>query len=200
MREHQHAADDTTLNALRHLRQPWRGWEIANGVIRVQTADDGVVVRLTVAHAEPEPGFRVRRIAADFEKGAVRPVRAVAGFEGGANDVVILEGESWLTRLVRPTDRTAADDDDARAARDARAATLAALGGRAAGDDVLVTHGHPRERPQRADACCATTDAVLVASPRGLSWLARLGAEPGALEVVTDAGVIRDFLAARGYR
>ena len=193
MREHQHAADDTTLNALRHLRQPWRGWEGANGAIRVQTASDGVVVRMTVAHAEPEPGFRVRRIAADFEKGAVRPVRAVAGFEGGTNDVVILEGESWLTRLIR-------SGDDAAAGDDVRAATLAALGGRAGADDVLVTHGHPRERPARADACCATTDAVLVASPRGLSWLARLGAERDALEVVTDAAVIRDFLAARGYR
>ena len=190
MREHQHAADDTTLNALRHLRQPWRGWESTNGAIRVQTADDGVVVRMTVAHAEPEPGFRVRRIAADFEKGAVRPVRAVAGFEGGTNDVVILEGESWLTRLIRSGDDAA----------DARTATLASLGGRAGADDVLVTHGHPRERPGRADACCATTDAVLVASPRGLSWLARLGPERDVLEVVTDAGVIRDFLAARGYR
>jgi hypothetical protein len=189
MREHQHAADDTTLNALRHLRHPWRGWEIANGVVRVQTVDDGVVVRMTVAHAEPETGFHVRRIAADFEKGAVRPVRAVAGFEGGSNDVVILEGESWLTRLLR------ASDD---ASDDARAATLAALGGTAA-VDTLVTHGHPRERPARADACCGTTDAVLVASPRGLTWLARLGAGRDALEVVTDASTIRDFLAARGY-
>lgn len=180
MREHQHAADDTTLNALRHLRQPWRGWECTNGVVRVQTADDGVVVRMTVAHAEPEPGFHVRRIAADFEKGAVRPVRAVAGFEGGTNDVVILEGESWLTRLVR-TDPFADED------------VPAALG------EPLVTHGHPRERPERADARCATTDAVLVASPRGLSWLARLGADPDAIEIVTDGGVIRDFLAGRGY-
>ena len=195
MREHQHAADDTTLNALRHLRQPWRGWESANGVVRVQTADDGVVVRMSVAHAEPEAGFRVRRIAADFEKGAVRPVRAVAGFEGGSNDVVILEGESWLTRLVRPADDAASTYDD-----DARAATLAALGGREAGDDVLVTHGHPRGRPERADACCATTDAVLVASPRGLLWLARVPAEGDGLEVVTDAGAIRDFMRARGYQ
>ena len=179
MRDHHHAADDTTLNALRHLRQPWRGWECANGVARVQTAHDGMVVRITVAHAEPEPGFRVRRIAADFEKGAVRPVRAVAGFEGGTNDVVILEGESWLTRLVRPT-----GDPVAAIARN---------------DDALVTHGHPRARPATADACCATTDAVLVASPRGLTWLARLGAEPDALEIVTDAGVVRDFMAARGY-
>ena len=177
MREHQHTADDTTLNALRHLRQPWRGWESANGVVRVQTADDGVVVRMTAAHAEPEPGFRVRRIAADFEKGAVRPVRAVAGFEGGSNDVVILEGESWLTRLVRPADDAAATYDD----------------------DALVTHGHPRERPARADACCATTDAVLIASPRGLLWLARVGPAADVVEIVTEGGVIQDFLRARGY-
>jgi len=195
MREHQHTADDTTLNALRHLRQPWRGWESANGVVRVQTADDGVVVRMTAAHAEPEPGFRVRRIAADFEKGAVRPVRAVAGFEGGSNDVVILEGESWLTRLVRPATDTDTDTYD----DDARAATPAALGGPEAGDDVLVTHGHPRERPARADACCATTDAVLIASPRGLLWLARVGPAADVVEIVTEGGVIQDFLRARGY-
>lgn len=189
MREHHHAADDTTLNALHHLRHPWRGWELTNGVVRVQTANDGVVVRVSVARAEPESGFHVRRIAADFEKGAVRPVRAVAGFEGGTNDVVILEGESWLTRLVRPQ----------AGEHDARSAAFPAIGG-SAGDDVLVTRGHPRERPGDCDACCATTDAVLVVSPRGLTWLARLGAEPDALDVVTDAGVTRDFLAARGYR
>ena len=196
MREHHHAADDATLNALRHLRHPWRGWESNAGIVRVQTVTDGMVVRMTVTHAEPEPGFRVRRIAADFERGAVRPVRAIAGFEGGTNDVVILEGESWLTRLVRPTagaTGTAAFDDDARAA------TLAAIGGTTAADKPLVTHGHPRARPGDCDACCATTDAVLVASPRGLTWLVRLGAEPDALDVVTDASVIRDFLAARGY-
>lgn len=180
MREHQHDADDTTLNALRHLRQPWRGWEQANGMVRVQTANDGVVVRMTVAHAEPEPGFHVRRIAAAFEQGAVRPVRAVAGYEGGTNDVVIFSGESWLTRLVRTEPSGAADDADART-------------------DVLVTHGQPMERPEHADASCTTTDAVLVASPRGLGWLARLGAQPDQLEIVTDAGVIRDFLTARGY-
>lgn len=185
MREHQHDADDTTLNALRHLRQPWRGWEIANGVVRVQTADDGVVVRLTVAHAEPEPGFRVRRIAAGFEQGAVRPVRATAGFEGGTNDVVIFSGESWLTRLVRGEGLGAADDTDART--DART-------------DALVTHGHPMERPENADASCTTTDAVLVASPRGLGWLVRLAEMPDALEVVTDSGSVRDFLESRGYR
>ena len=195
MREHHHAADDATLNALRHLRHPWRGWETSAGIVRVQTATDGVVVRMTVAHAQPEPGFHVRRIAADFERGAVRPVRAIAGFEGGTNDVVILEGESWLTRLVRP----GATADASGTADDARAATLAAIGGVPAGDRALVTHGHPRARPASCDACCATTDAVLVVSPRGLSWLVRLGAEPDALDVVTDAGVIRDFLAARGY-
>ena len=177
IREHHHAADDTTLNALRHLRRPWRGWESAGGVVRVQTADDGVVVRLTVVHAEPERGFRVRRIAADFEKGAVRPVRAVGGFDVGTNDVVILEGESWLTRIVAGE----------------------SAGGRAS-DESLVTHGHPRDRPARCEACCATTDAVLVASSRGLTWLARLGAAADAIDVVTDAGVVREFLAARGYR
>jgi hypothetical protein len=176
IREHHHAADDTTLNALRHLRRPWRGWESASGVVRVQTADDGVVVRLTVAHAEPERGFRVRRIAADFEKGAVRPVRAVGGFDVGTNDVVILEGESWLTRIVAGE----------------------SAGGRAS-DESLVTHGHPRERPARCEACCTTTDAVLVASSRGLTWLVRLGSRDEQLEVVTDHGAIRDFLSARKY-
>ena len=189
MREHHHAADDTTLNALRHLRQPWRGWESADGVVRVQTADDGVVIRLTVAHAEPESGFRVRRIAADFEKGAVRPVRAVAGFEGGINDVVVLAGESWLTRLVRPEGSFGVETPvGSRQAIEADAPR------------ALVTHGNPLERPEIVDACCATTDAVLVASPRGLTWLARLGATPDAIEIVTDAAVVRDFLATRGYR
>ena len=184
-REHDLTADETTLNALRHLREPWRGWESEGGVVRVQTTD-GVVVRLAAADGEPERGFRVRRLVADFERGAVRPVRAVTGFDAGGNDVVVLEGESWLTRLVRPA--VGADvpdtDDDA--------------GG--AGDETLVTHGHPRERPAVHDARCATTDGVLVASARGVLWLVRLGGRQDALEVVTDASVVREFLAARGYQ
>ena len=184
MREHDHCADDTTLNALRHLRQPWRGWEAANGVVRVQ-ATDGVVIRITVARDEPESGFLVRRLAADFEKGAVRPVRAVAGFEGGTNDVVILEGESWLTRLVRPEGaygvETPAGSRDAIVPGAPRA---------------LVTHGAPHQRPATADARCTTTDAVVVASPRGLLWLAQLGEAADAVEVVTDASRVRAVLDA----
>jgi hypothetical protein len=180
MREHDFSADETTLNALRKLRESWRGWESEDGVVRVQ-ASDGVVVRLLAERGEPERGFHVRRVAADFERGAVRPVRAVAGFDAGGNDVVILEGESWLTRLTRPA--AGREDDDATAP-----------------DDALVTHGHPRERPDDVDARCATTDGVLVASPRGILWLVRLGARADALEVLTDPGLVRDYLAARGYR
>lgn len=185
MREHDHSADETTLNALRQLREPWRGWESEDGVVRVQTAD-GVVVRLTVVHGEPERGFHVRRVAADFEHGAVRPVRARAGFDAGGNDVVVLEGESWLTRLVRPAAVGFEEEPDAAAD-----ATF---------DDALVTHGHPRERPANVDARCATSDGVLVVGRNGALWLVRLGARADQLEVVTDPRVVRDFLAARGYR
>lgn len=183
MREHDHTADETTLNALRQLREPWRGWECEEGVVRVQTTD-GVVVRLTTAHAEPERGFHVRRVAADFEHGAVRPVRARAGFDSGGNDVVVLEGESWLTRLVRRVPMSSEEGTEADFAL----------------EDALVTHGHPRERPVNVDARCGTSDGVLVVGRGGALWLVRLGAHADQLEVVTDPGVVRDFLAARGYR
>jgi hypothetical protein len=185
MREHEHCADETTLNALRHLRQPWRGWEAAQGVVRVQMTD-GVVIRLTVARDEPEAGFVVHRLAADFERGAVRPVRPVAGYDGGTNDVVILEGESWLTRLVRPKGSFGVETP---------------VGSRDAVHEgaprALVTHGPPHQRPANADARCSTTDAVVVASPRGLLWLARVGEASGNLEIVTDASRVRDVLDAR---
>lgn len=178
MRDHDHTADEPTLAALHHLRNPWRGWELADDgrAIRVQTSD-GVVVRLTADPAEPEPGFTVRRLAAGFEPGAVRPVPLRGGFDIGFNDVVVLAGESWLVRLVR-----AADGDEAAAA------------------GALVTRGHAGARPATADARCATTDAVLVVSGRGLAWLARLGDAPDALEVTTDGGAVRDFMAARGLQ
>lgn len=178
MRDHDHSADEPTLAALHHLRNPWRGWEVADDgrAVRIQTSD-GVVVRLTVLPAAPEPGFAVRRIAAGFEQGVVRPVALRGGFDIGFNDVVVLAGESWLVRLVR-----AADSDEAAA------------------DGALVTHGHAGDRPEAADARCATTDAVLVVSGRGLAWLARLGEAPDALEVSTDRGTVREFLTARGLK
>lgn len=184
MREHDLTADETTLNALRQLRQPWRGWEQEQGVVRVQTTD-GVVVRISVAHANPEKGFAVRRLAAEFERGAVRPVRPVAGLDAGGNDVVILEGESWLTRLAPPTFVAGDDRDDPTRETPA--------------GEPVVTHGHPRARPANVDACCTTTDAVMVATPRGVRWLARLGARADEVEVVVDAGAVGDFLTARGW-
>lgn len=178
MRDHDHTADGPTLAALHHLRNPWRGWELADDgrALRVQTSD-GVVVRLTADPAEPEPGFAVRRLAATFEPGAVRPVPLRGGFDIGFNDVVVLAGESWLVRLVR-----AADGDEAAA------------------DGALVTHGHAGDRPGSAEARCATTDAVLVVSGRGLAWLLRLAGTTGALEVTTDRGAVGEFLVSRGLK
>lgn len=180
MREHDHSADDATLNAFRHLRNPWRGWEVVDDgrAVRVQ-ATDGVVVRLTTLGAEPEPGFAVRRLHAEFERGAVRPVALRGGFDVGFNDVVVLAGESWMVRLVRPL------DDDA--------------GAGPATPGALVTHGHPGARPAQADARCVTTDALLVASARGLTWLLRVASD-GRLCVETEPAAVRDFLAARGHR
>ena len=184
IREYDHAATEDTLNALRHLRGPWRGWSATPEAIRVQTTD-GVVVRLTPDQCSKEPGFAVRRIAGEFEKGATRPPPAVGGFDRGGHEVVIFRGESWLTALADPGRPIGAPID--------------------AGDDAafdpeaawLVTHGVPGQRPQAAAAACTTTDAVLVATSTGGGWLARLC--PEGLEVVTDRGVIGEFLASRGY-
>jgi hypothetical protein len=184
-RVYRHAADELTLNALHHLRAPWRGWERGeDGTVRVQTTD-GVVVRLGIRHGEPEPGLTVRSIAAEFVSGAVRPVREVPGFDRGGNDVVVFDGESWLTPLVQ--------HPDAHAPMAVPIAEFAAA-------RPLLTHGQPHERPARVEAHCSTTDGVLVASPRGLSWLARIGVHHDELEVTTDAAAVRAFLASRGVR
>jgi hypothetical protein len=183
-REYEHVATEDTLNALRHLRGPWRGWSATPEVIRVQTAD-GVVVRLTPDSCSPEPGFAVRRIAGEFERGATRPPPAVAGFERGGHEVVIFRGESWLTALAdpgRPIGAPVDADDDAHF--DPASAWL-------------VTHGVPGQRPEAAAAACTTTDAVLVATGTGAGWLVRLC--PEGLEVVTDRRAIGEFLTARGY-
>ena len=185
IREYEHVATEDTLNALRHLRGAWRGWAATPDMIRVQTAD-GVVVRLTPEHCTPEPGFAVRRIAGQFERDAMRPPPAVAGFDRGGHEVVIFRGESWLTALADPGRPIGApvdaDDDDVHP--DPGAAWL-------------VTHGVPGQRPEAAAAACTTTDAVLVATTAGAGWLVRLCAE--GLEVLTDRGTIGEFLAARGY-
>ena len=183
-REYEHVATEDTLNALRHLRGAWRGWSATPEVIRVQTTD-GVVVRLTPDSCNPEPGFAVRRIAGEFERGANRPPPAVAGFERGGHEVVIFRGESWLTALAdpgRPIGAPVDSEDDAHF--DPASAWL-------------VTHGVPGQRPEAAAAACTTTDAVLVATRAGAGWLVRLCAE--GLEVVTDRRAIGEFLTARGY-
>ena len=184
MREHEYTATEDTLNALRHLRQPWRGWVATPDAVRVQTTD-GVVVRLTPEQCTPEPGFAVHRIASQFERGATRPPPAVGGFERGAHEVVIFRGESWLTALADPGRPVGAPvDADEDAYFDPASAWL-------------VTHGVPGQRPEAAAASCATTDAVLVASGTGNAWLVRLCAD--GLEVVTDRAAIGEFLTARGY-
>lgn len=180
-REYEHVADDDTMNALRHLRGAWRGWAATPSEVRVQTRD-GVVIVLGIDRAKPRPGFPVRRLSAAFVRDPARPLPGKPGFERGGNEVAVLEGESWLTRLALSAAGDGWDDDETAA------------------PTTMVSHGLPGQAPPTATAVCRTTDAVLVTNPHGLGWLVRLGDDPDALELVTDRGEIASFLERRGLK
>ena len=169
LRSYSFIADTDSLEALRHLRHGWAGWELAEGEFRVRLREGGTV-RAHVDRAEIEPGFEVSCLVADFMADEESLPSRDSAFTSNGNDVVVFRGLTWMER--RPD-----------------------LGP----DHTIQFSGIPGiELPDSAVAKCDFTDAIAVASEDG-ALVVRLALRPGWLEVVEDAEEVAKFFALRGY-
>jgi hypothetical protein len=169
MRQYNFQATDDTADALRRLRAPWRGLQVADDEILV-ALEDGDAVRIGLDEADVEGLFDAYRITAETRAGAGIALPPIEDFFEGRNDVVLFTGATW--------------SEDERPGADGKA---------------MHYSGHLGQLSDTAAVVCITTDAVVVASSDGRGLLIRTGLRPGTLEVDRDPERLRDFLTVRGY-
>jgi len=179
VREYRYPATDETIEALRHLRAPWIGFVAGDRGMVVRLAD-GSQVEIVSEAAEVEPdleAFRVsaRVIDAPPDQPPARvgvDVEPVEDFAAGGNDIVVFNSETWLER---------------------------AAPGSGGEERAVQFTGRPLQRSESAEAVCAVTDAVVMATTIGTGILVRCGVRPHTVEVVREREAIARFLVERGY-
>ena len=180
MREYRYPASDETIEALRKLRAAWAGYTVGDRRVLVRLAD-GHQVEIVSESAEVEPEFDAFRVSAtliapDDPRAAPAAgdgeAEAVEDFAAGANDIVVFNSETWLERATPLADGT---------------------------ERTVQFTGRPLQRSESAEAVCAVTDAIVVATTIGTGILVRCGVRPHTLEVVREREAIARFLVDRGY-
>jgi hypothetical protein len=174
MREYEFVTTEESIEVLRRLREPWAGYETDRSALRVRLAD-GTTVRIDVDGADLERQFEVFRIEATVERAPVEITPQPNPFGAGPNDIVLFRGESWIEAPERAEPEFRSDDT------------------------VIQFSGRPGQHTESAAALCVTSDAVLIASPRGTGVLVRTGAVPYRVEITEDRLEIARFLGQRGY-
>ena len=139
---------------------------------------DGSGVRVVIEAADVEDKFEAFKLHAFADAVADVGMEDVSAFAEGDNDVVLFTGVTWS----EPGADVASAD--------------AAL----APGAVMHFSGHPGQLSETADVVCMTTDALVVASPRGVGLLVRTGLKPYSLQVIRDRATISEFLFERGYQ
>ena len=128
--------------------------------------------------AEVEPDFEAfrvtaRAIEAEADAPLPRPgTEPVEDFAAGGNDIVVFNSETWLER---------------------------AAPGSGGEERAVQFTGRPLQRSESAEAVCAVTDAVVMATTIGTGILVRCGVRPHTVEVVREREAIARFLVERGY-
>lgn len=174
MRQHEHRATSSTIEALRRLRTPWAGYRVTSEALVVALADGGAV-RITVEGREVEPNLEAFRLGAAMEESGPAGLSAAGDFDAGGNDVVIFRSETWIEETP------AAGNGDIRP------------------DAVTQFTGSPLHRSETAVAACTVDDALVIATTAGTGLLVRCGLKPYTVEVTTDRVAIARFLAERHY-
>lgn len=178
MREYSFHATEESIEALRLLRSPWRGYIVTEDTLTVQLSEGGAV-RLSVERDEVEPQFDAYRLAVTTVEELPALFAEIgepaSDFGEGKNDIVVFHGETWLERPSVPLP--------------------SAMGT----EPTVQFTGRAGQRSSSAEAVCMTTDAVVFASPRGTGLLARIGLRPFTLEITDDREAIARFLLDRGY-
>lgn len=118
VREYGFEASGSTIDALRHLQRPWRGWAATADALLVLSGT-GVVVRIEAESAEPEAMLAVARLRAGVVRESDVPGGAVpegdSAFGVGPNEVVLFNSETWVEEDVQIWGPPGARPDDARA-------------------------------------------------------------------------------------
>ena len=152
---------------------------VSEGAVEVRLAN-GSGVRIVVEAADVEDKFEAFKLHAFADAVADVGMEDVSAFAEGGNDVVLFTGVTWSEP----------------------GADLADVGGAGALAPGAVMHfsGHPGQLSETADVVCITTDAFVVASPRGVGLLVRIGLKPYSVQVIRDRATISEFLFERGYQ
>lgn len=180
MREYRFQATDETVEALRKLRGPWRGFTAAELSFTVVLAD-GSGVKLQVGAADVEDSFEAFRLEAVIDPAPETHDEDAGDFSAGSNDIVLFTGASWSEQAAKPTMETV-------------------ISGKLPDASSMHFSGHPGQLSDTADVVCITTDAIVVAATTGVGLLVRTGLKPYSLDVMRDAETISAFLRERGYQ
>ncbi len=180
MREYRFQATDETVESLRRLRGPWRGFTAAELSFTVVLAD-GSGVTVQVEAADVEDAFEAFRLEAVNDPAPDAHGEEAGDFAAGSNDIVLFTGASWSEQGAQPTPQTLTD-------------------GKMPAASSMHFSGHPGQLSETADVVCITTDAIVVAATTGFGLLVRTGLKPYSLEVVRDPETISAFLLERGYQ
>lgn len=153
---------------------------VSEGAVEVRLAD-GSGVRIVVEAADVEDKFEAFKLHACADAVADVGMEDVSAFAEGGNDVVLFTGVTWSEPVA-----------------DVVGADLA--GSALAPGAVMHFSGHPGQLSETADVVCITTDAFVVANPRGVGLLVRTGLKPYSVQVIRDRATISEFLFERGYQ
>ena len=167
-RDYRFIADTDSLEALRHLRQGWAGWQLVDGEFHVRLRDGGTV-RAHVDRAEIEAAFDVSCLVADYFPDVADVPARDSAFTSHPNDVTVFRGVTWL----EPRPELGPE----------HSIQFSAIPG--------------IEIPETAVAMCDFTDAIAITSESG-ALVVRLALRPGWLEVVEEPEEVRKFMRLRG--
>lgn len=184
MHEYRFQASEDAVETLRKLRGAWAAMFVSESAVEVRLAD-GSGVRIVIEAADVEDKFEAFKLHAFADAVADIGMEDVSAFAEGGNDVVLFTGVTWSEPGA---DLASAD-------------AVAALAPRAvAPGAVMHFSGHPGQLSETADVVCITTDAFVVANPRGVGLLVRTGLKPYSVQVIRDRATISEFLFERGYQ
>ncbi len=181
MRQYNFQASEDTVELLRRLRGPWKGFRVSAKAFAV-TLPDGSTVSVRVGAADVEDLFEAFRLEATAEPIGDTligvPMEAAGDFAAGGNDLVLFTGAAWSVPMAPPV----ADE----------ASSLAP-------GQSMHFSGHPGQVPEQAEVVILTTDGIVVASKAGSGVLVRTGLAPYSIDVVYEREAIAKFLQERGY-
>lgn len=174
MRQYKYQATDESYEAFRKLRGAWERMHVAETAVTVVLAD-GQAVIIQVEAADVEDAFEAFRLTAMVDPSPMVYGDPIATFAAPGNDIVVFTGATWSEAGAKTVDPIISQTS------------------------AMIFSGHPGQISDSAEIVCLTSDAVVVATAKGIGMLIRTGLKPYSLQVVRDPDEVRTFLLERGY-